>query len=500
MNAHPRLLEINTALWLYELSQHYGRKLALGQVPPEQWDRITHPGFDYVWLMGVWKRSRAGYDIFREEPDYPPFQAHLDSVLPDGTDEDIIYSPYSIASYEPDPIVGTWNDIDKAREELRKRGVGLILDFVPNHTSPDHPWVYDKPDFYFMGTEADFASNPELYSRVSVEAGTLYIMRGKDPYFAPWSDTAQLNYFNPELRISLISELKKIARHCDGVRCDMAMLVLNDIFRNGWEWALKDESIDDQKQEFWADVRKSIPDLLLIAEAYWDTEWRLQQLGFDYVYDKRLYDRLRNSQAAEVAMHLSADLAYQSKLVRFIENHDEPRSASVFDTGRLHASAILFSTLPGMKLSHQGQMEGKEIQIPVQLRRAPEETVNKTTMSLYEKLLKITSHNAFSTGTWKLMEVLQDGNRSHSELIAYTWKLKNTIKLIVVNFGPGHSEGRIPLHSILTPDFNYTIHDELNDQENTQDGAELAISGLHVILEGYHAHIFNITISPPITS
>ncbi len=495
MKTNPKLYEINTAAWLYELSQDSGRQLTLGEVPQEHWDRLKHLGFDYVWLMGVWKRSSAGYNIFRTEPDYPPFQNHLNSVLPDGTDEDIIYSPYSIASYEPDPLVGTWSDIDSVRDELHKRDIGLILDFVPNHTSPDHPWVRKHPDYYFTGTEADYNDNPGLYSRINTGNETLYVIRGKDPFFSPWSDTVQLNYFNPDLRSALLDELKKISEHCDGIRCDMAMLVLSDIFMAGWEWALKDKPYEVPKQEFWADVRDALPNRLLMAEAYWDTEWRLQQLGFDYVYDKRLYDRIRNSPATEVNAHLKADLGYQSKLVRFIENHDEPRSNAIFDTDKLHSSAVLFSTLPGMKLYHQGQLEGKKIQIPVQLRRVSKESPDKTILALNEQVLLITSQDVFSAGAWSLLDVHQEDDNTFHNIIAYQWKLDETLKLVVVNLSPVSSHGRISLHHDTRRYSTYILLDELLNKEYMRSGKELADPGLHIRLEGYHAHIFDIKIS-----
>src|SRR5207302_3088107 len=118
--------------------------------------------------------------------------------------------------------------------------------------------------------------------------------------------------------------------------------------------------------EFWTDARAAVPDLLLIAEVYWDLEWRLQQLGFDFTYDKRLYDRLLHSPARDVAAHLTADDDYQRRSVRFIENHDEPRSASVFED-RVTAAAVVMSTVQGMRFYYDGQFEGRRVHVPVQL-------------------------------------------------------------------------------------------------------------------------------------
>ncbi|MEK8171757.1 hypothetical protein NKH77_27515 [Streptomyces sp. M19] len=85
-------------------------------------------------------------------------------------------------------------------------------------------------------------------------------------------------------------------------------------------------------EEFWPriieDVRRARPGLTFIAEAYWDLEWALQRQGFDFAYDKRLYDRLLHDPADSVRAHLRAAPEYQRGLVRFLENHDEPRAAT----------------------------------------------------------------------------------------------------------------------------------------------------------------------------
>ena len=116
-----------------------------------------------------------------------------------------------------------------------------------------------------------------------------------------------------------------------------------------------------------------MPSLTYIAEVYWDREWDLQQQGFHFTYDKRLLDRLQRVQPAEVRAHLHADPAYANRLVRFLENHDEPRSAPAF-AGRLPAAATIALSLPGMRFLFEGQLEGSEIRTPVQLGRWPAES------------------------------------------------------------------------------------------------------------------------------
>ena len=198
-----------------------------------------------------------------------------------------------------------------------------MLDFVPNHMALDHPWVESHPEYFVAGTDVDRAREPQNYVRVTRKKGNLILAYGRDPYFSGWPDTLQLDYSNPDTQEAMTRELLKIAGRCDGVRCDMAMLILPEVFERTW---------GRRSQPFWpqatARVREKVPGFLFMAEVYWDLEWTLQQQGFDYTYDKRLYDRLREGHARPVREHLHAALDYQVKLARFLENHDEPRAAA----------------------------------------------------------------------------------------------------------------------------------------------------------------------------
>lgn len=499
---NPRLYEINTLQWLSGVSRENGGRrgvgggpFTLGSVPDAEWDRLLEPGFDYLWLMGVWKRSREGLRIFRQSPEWSPFKEYLDHLLPGWKEEDVYGSPYSIAAYEPDPLIGTWEDLQKARDRLNRRGAGLILDFVPNHTAPDHPWVSGHPDYYFATDRAGYekSKDPSFYSMLETEHGASYIARGKDPNFPAWSDTAQLNYFNPALRKAMLAELRRIAGYADGLRCDMAMLVINDIFARNWRSFAANEQMP--QGEFWEQARAAIPGTVLIGEAYWNTEWRLMEMGFDYLYDKTLYDRLRHSSAQEIKLHLAADAGYQKKLVRFLENHDEPRSLSAFGPGRLRAAAVLFSTLPGMKLFFHGQLDGKKTKVPVQLsREVVAEGPKKDVQEFYSRLLPITAQEVFKKGQWKLKDVFPFSDDSHHNLIAYTWGFPyagGALKLVVVNLDGRMSQGRIPMAS-LDAATDYLFNDELNGRQYGRKGAELVNAGLHVILDGYQAHVFDI--------
>jgi hypothetical protein len=489
LRKNPQLYEINTAAWLFELSRKSGKPVLLGDVPPEEWDELKSLGMDLVWLMGVWNRSQEGRKLNLNSPE---FRAYFETVLPACSVEDIIGSCYSISSYGPDPLVGTWQDLDHARDELHKRGIGLILDFVPNHTGMDHQWTSEHPEYYIQGTREDFQKEPESFFVVENGSRRLYIAHGRDPNFPPWTDTAQLNYFNPEARQAVIQRIETIAKHCDGIRCDMAMLVLNDVFKRVWSWANRHPEYEMPSREFWTQAIRQVPDLIFIAEAYWDTEWNLMQLGFDFVYDKRLFDRMRNAHPHDVYLHLTAGIEYQQKLVRFIENHDELRSLTAFGRGKVKAVATLFSTLPGLKLYFQGQLEGKQIRMPVQIRQTRPEPVDSEIQAFYSVLMTAINEEIFHTGTWKLKEVLPDCDNAFENLIAYTWKLENSFRLIIVNLSQYPSCGRLSFQDDPPESQDYSFTDILSGQNFIQSGIVMAHPGLSIKLAGYQAQIWKI--------
>ena len=293
-----------------------------------------------------------------------------------------------------------------------------MLDFVPNHTALDHPWVEDHPDYYIAGTEIDLAREPRNYIRVKRAAGELLLAHGRDPYFPGWPDTLQLDYSNPATQEAMIGELLRIAGQCDGVRCDMAMLVLPEVFERTW---------GRRAPLFWPNatlrVREQVPHFRFMAEVYWDLEWTMLQQGFDYAYDKRLYDRLREGHARPVREHLHAGLDYQSKLARFLENHDEPRAAATFAPGMHEAAAIISFLSPGLRFFHQGQFEGRTKRISPHLVRAPLEPVDEALRSFYDALLKVLRHPAVRDGKWRLLECTPawDGNWTSDCFIAWSW-------------------------------------------------------------------------------
>jgi hypothetical protein len=313
--------------------------------------------------------------------------------------------------------------------------------------------------------------------------------RGRDPYFPAWPDVLQLNAFAPGLRQAAIETIANIAQQCDGVRCDMAMLFLNPIFERTWGGRAGPRPAT----EYWTDVISAIknkhPGFLFIAEAYWDMEWELQQKGFDFCYDKRLYDRLEHSDAESIRLHLCADLAYQNKLLRFIENHDEPRAAATFSAAKLRAVELAVATLPGIKLFHEGQFEGRKIRLPVFLVRRPEEPVDEDLQQFSRKLMKITNRPVFREGEWSLCErTAWPDNVSFKNLVAWSWLKDEERYLIAVNFSDRPAQAQVQIPWVDLRDGTWQLMDALSGTTYERDGNEMSSSGLYVELGPWTYH------------
>src|SRR3954454_16858392 len=478
----PTVYEIDTAVWLRRLTGDRERALALDEVPGAEWDALAALPVDAVWLMGVWERSPAGLEIARANPD---LDAGNRAALPDLRAEDVIGSPYCVRDYTVDARFGGPDALAAARAALAARGLGLILDYVPNHVAPDHPWTATRPDVFVRGGEDELREHPEAFLRTA--AGVL--AKGRDPYFAPWPDVVHLDAFAPALRDAAAETLIAIAGQCDGGRCDMAMLMCNDVFARRWG----ERAGPAPAEEYWPAlirrVRAAHPDLLFIAEAYWDMEWTLQRQGFDLCYDKRLYDRLAHESAESVRGHLQADAAYQEGLLRFIENHDEPRAAATFAPGQERAAALAISTLCGARMYHDGQFEGSRTHVPVFLGRGPDEPVDADLRAFYERLLRAVADSGLRDGEWSLCEVHGwADNDSHRRLAAWCWATADARHLVVVNLSDAPAQARVELPWPDLGGRGWTLSDRLGAARFDRDGDDLAREGLYVGLDGWGGH------------
>lgn len=490
LRPNPHLYEINAYQWLERLSQKLGRNIQLRDVPDSEWDAIAQMGFDIVWLMGVWRRSPISADL--DQKNHAAYGAYSEA-LPGWTADDIIGSAYSVRGYEPDPRIGTWDDIDRARQKLHDRKAALFLDFVGNHTALDHPWVTDHPEYYVQGSPQDAEKSPSDYYKAHSKKGAIYIALGKDPYFPAWDDVAQLNHFSLEMRAAQLAELKKIASHCDGVRCDMAMLQLNEIFEKIWRPQIGDTK--PPTNEFWTDARAAAPNLVLLGEAYWGTEDRLIELGLNFVYDKGLYDSVRDGKIGDIHWRLSRPFDQQTHLARFLENHDEPRFAA-FSNNRLVAVAILMGTLPGMRFYQQGEEMGIKLRAPIELRRIAEQPVDPVRKEFFAKLFSATRDDVFHLGQWSAISVTRDNEPTEGNLFVCEWRSDKSWKVIACNLSGAPAQGRIHLKGGIDPKIDYNFTDELDGTQYMRHGAEIAGEGLFVRRDAFEAHLFNVAPLP----
>jgi len=485
---YPALYQINTRVWLTQLSRELGRPANLDDLPDAELDRLAAMGFDWIWFLSVWQTGLAGQRISRQNPEW---RREFEETLPDLKEEDIPGSGFAITGYTVHPALGGDAALARLRARLGQRDLRLLLDFVPNHTGLDHPWVEDHPEYYVSGTDLDLAREPANYTWVHSQQGDLVLAHGRDPYFPGWPDALQLNYGNPATQEAMIGELERIAGQCDAVRCDMAMLVLPDVFERTW---------GIRAEPFWPKaierVRQKAPDFRFMAEVYWDLEWTMQQQGFDYTYDKRLYDRLRDGHARPVREHLYAGLDFQNKLVRFLENHDEPRAAATFSTEVHKAAAAITFLSPGLRFFHQGQFEGRRKRISPHLGRAPEEPVDSDLRQFYERLLAVLRRSAVREGQWQLLECTPawEGNWTSDCFLAFGWEGPGGERLLVaVNYAPNQSQCYVRLPFADLGNGKWRFEDQLGGATYDRDGDDLQARGLYLDEPPWRASIFSLT-------
>jgi len=491
LSQYPSLFQANTRVWLTELSRNLGRPATLDDIPDIALDRLAEIGFDWVWFLSVWQTGLRGQQISRTNHKW---REEFEETLPDLREEDIAGSGFAITGYTVHNNLGGDVALARLRERLQKRGLRLMLDFVPNHTGLDHPWVENHPEYYISGTDLDLARAPKNYTWVKRKRGDLILAYGRDPYFPGWPDTLQLNYGNPATQEAMIGELLKVAGQCDGVRCDMAMLVLPDVFERTW---------GIRAQPFWPRaterVRKQAQGFCFMAEVYWDLEWTLQQQGFDYTYDKRLYDRLREGYAQPVREHFLAGLDYQNKLARFLENHDESRAAATFPQEVHEAAAVIAFLSPGLRFFHQGQFEGRKKRISPHLCRGPNEPIDQKLKQFYERLLAVLRHPVVRNGQWQLLERAPawEGNWTWDCFVAFAWRGYGGDRLLVaVNYASNQSQCYIRLPFTDLGNGQWRLKDLFGDEHYDRDGRDLQSRGLYLDVPLWQYHAFTMARLP----
>ena len=376
-----KLYEINTVTYLDKLSRKTGTTINLASIPDDELRKIAEFGFDAVWLMGIWQRSPVATTMAKNEPS---LIEEAKNLLPDFSYDDMVGSAYSIKSYQVNEAFGGESALLALRERLKSFNLKLILDIVPNHSAIDANWLDENPEYYVEATPEQAAEHPNWY----FQKGQKFLALGRDPNFDAWSDVAQLNAFSPAYRDASIETLTHIGTLADGVRCDMAMLMMSEIFAKTWSGFVE----QTPETEYWTDVtskvRQQLPDFIFIAESYWESQNKLISQGFDYCYNKDLYDEFVAGSAESIIKTLRAHQIISANLLNFLENHDEPRAAFSMPKGREQAAAFIMSALPGPSLFYEGQIDGYPYKIPVQLGREPDFAGDDNLRNFYAELFK----------------------------------------------------------------------------------------------------------------
>ncbi len=485
---YPSLYQVNTRVWLNKISRQIGRSATLDDISDVELDELANLGFDWVYFLTVWQTGQAARQVSRS---YPEWLTEYQELLPDLQEEDICGSGFAITSYTLNTSFGEPEALMRLRDRLHQRGLKLMLDFVPNHTAPDHPWVQEHPEYYVTGTESLLTEQPHNYLKIDLPEGSTVLAYGRDPYFGGWPDTLQLNYGSSALQIAMSDELLKISQCCDGLRCDVAMLILPEIFERTWGIAI---------EPFWskaiAQVREQHPDFVFMAEVYWNLEWTLQQQGFDYTYDKPLYDLLREQNAGLVRSHFCADLDYQKKSVHFLENHDEARVASTFALDIHKAAAVLAYFCTGLRFFHQGQLQGLTQKISVHLGRSPEQPTDLGLQKFYRQLLDVLRLSAVRNGDWQLLESKSawGGNLTWDCFVAFGWQGRDGERfVIVVNYSATQAQCYLKLPFSEMSQKHYLLRDRLSAVVYERDGDKLLERGLYLDLPPWGYHVFEFT-------
>ena len=430
---YPLLYEVYARAALTARARALGRAATLDDVPDADLDRLAALGFDWVWLLGVWQTGAAGATVSRSSR---TGGANSSRRCPTCAEEDIRGSPFAIAGYTVHERLRRRRGAGAAaRRACASAGLRLMLDFVPNHTALDHPWVDEHPEYYVHGSEDDLAREPQQLSRAWRHGtGRARCWPTAATRTSPAGPTrCSSTTATAGLREAMIGEL---ARHRRAVR--------RRALRHGDAAAARrlraDLGRSPRRTPFWPDGDRGAsgrghPDFVFMAEVYWDLEWALQQQGFDYTYDKRLYDRLRDGTRGPVRDHLRADRTFQDRSARFLENHDEPRAAATFPP-EVHAAAAVVTFLsPGPALLPRGAVRGPQGAHLDPPRPPAREPVDRGAAGLLRAAAGGPAAARGARRRWRLLDAAAawDGNDSWDGFIAFAWGDAGQRLLVAVN-------------------------------------------------------------------
>ena len=401
------LLAKSTLVWLFQLSQKYGREInRLDQIPDEELDELAHRGFTGLWLIGLWERSNASKTI-KQWTGNPEAAA----------------SAYSLYDYDIAGELGGWDALANLRERAIRRGVRIGSDMVPNHTGIDSRWMIEHPERFLqlpyspypqynfncgnlsgrddvtVQIEANYFNRTDaavVFRRIDNQTGeTRFIYHGNDGTSMPWNDTAQIDFLNPEAREAVIRTIVGVCQQFPIVRFDAAMTLAKRHIQRLWypepghggdiasraEHAITTEEFNRRiPNEFWREVvdrcAEEAPHTLLLAEAFWMMEgYFVRTLGMHRVYNSAFMNMLKNEENSKyrdtIKNTLEFDPEILKRFVNFMNNPDEDTAVAQFGKGdKYFGICTLLVTMPGLPMFGHGQIEGFEEKYGMEYRRS----------------------------------------------------------------------------------------------------------------------------------
>jgi glycosidase len=549
------LMAKSVYVWLDQLSKFYGRHIhRLDQIPDEELDLLARRGFNSLWLIGVWERSKASQRI-KQLTGNP----------------EAVASAYSLADYTIAEDLGGEGACTNLRDRAWARGIRLASDMVPNHMGVDSRWVIQHPDWFLSLPYSPFPSytfnGPDLSSDGRVEikiddhyynrsdaavvfrrldrwsGDTRFIYHGNDGTSFPWNDTAQLNYLHPEVREAVIQTILHVARLFPIIRFDAAMTLTKRHYQRLWfpqpgtggaipsraEHGLTKEQFDGaMPKEFWREVVDRVaaeaPGTLLLAEAFWLMEgYFVRTLGMHRVYNSAFMNMLRDEENANYRSVMKNTLEFDpdvlKRYVNFMNNPDERTAVDQFGKGdKYFGVCTLMVTLPGLPMFGHGQIEGFTERYGMEYRRAYyEEKPDPWLVARHEREVSPLLHRRplfaevrdfllydfYTDDGWVNEDVFAYSNRlgEHRALVVYHNRYASTRGWVRISAGyaeklPGGGK-RVRQRTLgesfgLSNDSSMFVayRDSFTGQEYLQRSRDVAERGMHLELHAYQCHVF----------
>ncbi|KAG9395591.1 Alpha amylase, catalytic domain [Carpediemonas membranifera] len=498
-DSFPHIFELSARPWLYQLGLKYHKHMMLEDVPDSEIKYYADRGITHIYLLGVW--SIGAYGLNHDRTD-AGLLADYKNILPDFTTADIIGSPFAVTKYTINPQIGTTSDLKNFRDRLNSFGMKLILDFVPNHSAIDAPTATSNIDLYVHNTPSQSAP---FDRSIMTENGVYY---GKDKYGYVWTDTAQFNYFNADTVKARTADLFAVAALADGIRCDMAMLAVNEIFSGIWGSTVSTRGYTQPSTEFWqtaiAAIKSRYPDTIFMAEQYWGMGDKLLSLGFDYVYDKEgLYDTLsglsggdESSYIWDIKNYVKNTLAsgFLDHGAHFIANHDQDRA--VYHWGvdwRADLAGMVTFTVPGLRFHWMGQWEGHRNKLDIHLRRQKTEAADEVCVSFYDMLLPILrDHKVFHAKDARI-EYVEGSDNDAWKILALRMEHGSEGVLVAINLSKESASASIPLPHVSGAG-NVTVKELVSGTAYSRDADTLRNQGLFVEVSSNYLQVFTYTV------